>query len=633
LVFKLSFAQERARIDSFTQMQSPQLVDSLTKLLSSSKADSARVLIIHQLCYPLLFSRPDSAMYYAQEGLKLADSISFTKGQVLCKSDIAAVWWIIGDYPKAKDLLHKVIREAEKLPDTEALEWSLSFLISCYRDEGNLEEALQYGYRGAAIAQFFTKPIWNVILGSVFHEMDQTESARYYLEKGDSDGYNLLLLAHSYAKTGNNNRAREYYKKAIDKFLILVNFKDLADSYIGLARIYEQENKLDTAIYYAKMGFNISQEASFKKWVYVTGLILSRLYEKRDPREALTYFKLAMAAKDSIFNIQKITETLNARYQEQLREKEVEAARLNYENRIRTYGLLAVVGFCLLVAAILYKNNLQKQKAKANIEKAYGELQSTQAQLIQAEKMASLGALTAGIAHEIQNPLNFVNNFSEVNKELLGEMREEISKGNFDEVSRLAENVEDNQDKINEHGKRAESIVKGMLLHSRSSSGAKELVDINMQADEYLRLAYHGFRAKDKDFNAAIDTDFDPSVGSVKVVPQETGRVLLNLFNNAFYAVNERKGLRQNGYEPVVSVSTKRTVDKVMIAVQDNGNGIPQKVIDKIFQPFFTTKPTGQGTGLGLSLVYDIVKAHGGEIKVQTKEGEGTEFIVELPAT
>ena len=242
--------------------------------------------------------------------------------------------------------------------------------------------------------------------------------------------------------------------------------------------------------------------------------------------------------------------------------------------------------------------------------------------------MASLGELTAGIAHEIQNPLNFVNNFSEVNTELLVEMEDGITRGNYDEVKSLARDIKDNERKINEHGKRAESIVKGMLLHSRASNGAKELTDLNKQADEFLRLSYHGFRAKDKAFNAVMETDYDQSVGNINVVPQEIGRVLLNLFNNAFYAVSEKTLLKQKGYEPTVSVRTKRTKDNVIISVKDNGKGIPLKVIDKVFQPFFTTKPTGQGTGLGLSLAYDIIKTHGGEIKVASVEGEYSEFTV-----
>ncbi|HRI22194.1 MAG TPA: ATP-binding protein, partial [Panacibacter sp.] len=262
---------------------------------------------------------------------------------------------------------------------------------------------------------------------------------------------------------------------------------------------------------------------------------------------------------------------------------------------------------------------------------AYSELKSTQSQLIQSEKMASLGELTAGIAHEIQNPLNFVNNFSEVNKEMIAELKEEIDKGNYDEVKIIADDIEANEEKINHHGKRADAIVKGMLQHSRTSTGKKEPADINALCDEYLRLAYHGLRAKEKDFNATMKKEFDEAIGNINLIPQDIGRVLLNLYNNAFYAVSEKKKQQTENYEPTVSVKTKKLDGKIEISVKDNGNGIPQKVVDKIFQPFFTTKPTGQGTGLGLSLSYDIIKAHGGEIKVETKEGEGTTFIIQLP--
>jgi len=280
-----------------------------------------------------------------------------------------------------------------------------------------------------------------------------------------------------------------------------------------------------------------------------------------------------------------------------------------------------------------------KERAQAKeIERAYNELKTTQAQLIQSEKMASLGELTAGIAHEIQNPLNFVNNFSEVNKELLSEMKGEMKKGNLMDAESIANDVIDNEEKIIHHGKRADSIVKGMLQHSRISSGQKELTDINALCDEYLRLAYHGFRAKDKNFNAVpiaigIKTDFDNTIGKVNVVSQDIGRVILNLINNAFYAVSEKTKLQSasGGYAPQVIVTTKKLNDKVEVRVKDNGNGIPQKNLDKIFQPFFTTKPTGEGTGLGLSLAYDIVKAHGGDIKLATKESEGSEFIVNFP--
>ena len=240
----------------------------------------------------------------------------------------------------------------------------------------------------------------------------------------------------------------------------------------------------------------------------------------------------------------------------------------------------------------------QKEALQASLQ----HLKSTQAQLIQSEKMASLGELTAGIAHEIQNPLNFVNNFSEVNTELLDEMQQAIDKGNTEELKAIAGDLKENLEKINHHGKRADAIVKGMLQHSRTSSGQRELTDINVLVDEYLRLAYHGLRAKDKSFNAKFETDFDSNIGKINIIPQEIGRVILNLINNAFYAVTEKKKQLNVEYEPTVSISTRTDGDRIEVRIKDNGNGIPQKALDKIFQPFFTTKPTGQGTGLGLSL-------------------------------
>jgi signal transduction histidine kinase len=268
------------------------------------------------------------------------------------------------------------------------------------------------------------------------------------------------------------------------------------------------------------------------------------------------------------------------------------------------------------------------------------DLAKAQAQLIQAEKMASLGELTAGIAHEIQNPLNFMNNFSEVNTELIDEMQAALRSGNVEEAIAISNDIKGNEEKINHHGKRADGIVKGMLQHSRTSTGQKELTDINKLADEYLRLSYHGMRAKEKSFNAEFKTDFDESIGKIDIIPQDIGRVLLNLFNNAFYAANQKQKAEdsrldpeRSQYVPTVKVVTKKLNNKIEIKVVDNGSGIPQKVVDKIFQPFFTTKPTGEGTGLGLSLSYDIItKEHNGIIKAESEEGKGTVFVIQLPA-
>ena len=307
------------------------------------------------------------------------------------------------------------------------------------------------------------------------------------------------------------------------------------------------------------------------------------------------------------------------------------------------YGLYASLISVMIWAFIRFRSRYlikenqrleEKVTLRANeLSTSLKELKETQNQLIQREKMASLGELTAGIAHEIQNPLNFMNNFSEVNTELIDELKNELAVGNLQLVGDIVDDIKANEQKINHHGKRADAIVKGMLQHSRSSSGAKESTDINALSDEYLRLSYHGLRAKDKSFNATINTDFDDSIGLIAIIPQDIGRVVLNLLNNAFYAVDEEKKTGIENFEPTVSVSTKKLGDKVEIRVSDNGNGIPEKALDKIFQPFFTTKPTGEGTGLGLSLSYEIItKGHGGELTVETKEGEGTTFILQLPS-
>jgi signal transduction histidine kinase len=347
-----------------------------------------------------------------------------------------------------------------------------------------------------------------------------------------------------------------------------------------------------------------------------------------------------LIAKDTLYNsrIKNLTEFQQLLFSENKRIEALEDAKSKKIARWTNLGAISLAVLIGFIAILLYRNVKQSKLANANLlsqkeklQQTLDQLKSTQSQLVQSEKMASLGELTAGIAHEIQNPLNFVNNFSDVTAELVKEMVQEVEKDNIDEVKAIADDVVQNLEKINHHGQRASDIVKGMLQHSRSSSGVKEPTDINALADEYFRLAYHGLRAKDKTFNATMKTDFDESIGKINIIPQDIGRVVLNLITNAFYAVNEKSKQGIADYEPTVSVVTKKVNHQLEIRVTDNGNGIPANIVDKIFQPFFTTKPTGQGTGLGLSLSYDIVKAHGGELKVETKEGMGTEFIIQLP--
>ena len=384
--------------------------------------------------------------------------------------------------------------------------------------------------------------------------------------------------------------------------------------------------------------------------------LLTDIYQKTGKyEEAINSFQSYISLEDSIRADQDRFGTKSFETDQLIADNKLAISKLETENRLAAQSRNFAIGIAVLLiglAGSIYLRFRAKKKANLMLEKTLRDLKSTQSQLIQSEKMASLGELTAGIAHEIQNPLNFVNNFSEVNKELLVEMKEEMDKGNITDAKEIANDVIANEEKINHHGKRADAIVKGMLQHSRSTSGVKEPTDINALCDEYFRLSYHGLRAKDKSFNATMKTDFDESIGNINIIPQDIGRVVLNLINNAFYAVGERskagspdqsigivdekKTLRQtqgdNDFEPTVTVCTKKQDGKVEIRVIDNGNGIPQKVLDKIFQPFFTTKPTGQGTGLGLSLSYDIVKAHGGELKVETKEGEGSIFILNIPS-
>jgi len=349
----------------------------------------------------------------------------------------------------------------------------------------------------------------------------------------------LLNLGRIQDKKGNSDLALTYFRQSLEVAYTV----DMAfNCYFSIAQLYQRMNKPDSCIYYANKSLEVVKKRGFYSNIIKANILLSNIYEKSDPQKALQYSKNAIAYKDSLGNLVQTTsfESLIA-YDERERRYEIEIANASYRNQIKQYVLIAGLIVFLLIVLILYRNNRNKQKAKTKIERAYEELKSTQSQLIQREKMASLGELTAGIAHEIQNPLNFVNNFSEVNTELIDEMQQALQAGNTEEAFSISNDLKDNEQKITHHGKRADSIVKGMLQHSRVSTGQKEATDINALADEYLRLSYHGMRAKDKSFNATLETQFDTSVEKINVVPQDIGRVLLNLFNNAFYSVMQKK--------------------------------------------------------------------------------------------
>ncbi|HET6555801.1 MAG TPA: ATP-binding protein [Prolixibacteraceae bacterium] len=630
--------------------------DSLKKLLRTTDDPSKRVTVLEGLSYAYVSTSPDTALYYALEGLKLARENNDRNGEALCINALGNVYFAVGDNAKALEYYFQYLEMKEKSKSRSGLPVAYFNLASVFTEEKDYPNALNYlskamaedekaNDKGALLFDLYS-------FASIYLRMEKADSALYYIHQShelaqqlkDKNLMGAILNTYGeiYLFLNNTAQALKSFKESIPATEAVKDNEVLASNYYGLAKVYQQKEMPDSSIFYARKALTLAREAPFLRQVVEISSFLSNEFSvQKQFDSAFYYLQLNRMMKDSLFNVEQVKKVHTLNFQEQQRQQTNEIARIEYRNRIKLLFVIFASAIFLISALILWRNNIQKHKAnrllkqqKEKVESTLTELKATQAQLIQSEKMASLGELTAGIAHEIQNPLNFVNNFSEVSQELLDEMipmiRDHLDKGNYEEVEAIINDVKQNLKKILLHGKRAEGIVKGMLQHSRTSSGVKEPTNINELADEYLRLAYHGLRAKDKSFNATMKTDFDESIGPVNVVPEDIGRVILNLITNAFYAVTEKMKQQLNEYEPTVSVSTKKVDDKVVISVKDNGIGISPKVVDKIFQPFFTTKPTGQGTGLGLSMSYDIVKAHGGELKVETKEGEGAEFIIEL---
>ncbi|MBX9784677.1 MAG: tetratricopeptide repeat protein, partial [Chitinophagaceae bacterium] len=571
------------------------------------------------------------ALQYFYKALAIAEAMNeqYFTGSIY--NNIAIVNYYQGNLKEAEQNYQKFLTVSYQVHDTDDIIIAGNNLGEVYLDQNNFEKA----------KQTFTTALSTATIAAKKRSLISANK-------------NMGLL---YFKTGNYDSAAFYFKQASILAFEVGNKPSACIAVTGLAKTLHKQGKYAEALTYAQQALTMAQEMKQPQLMRDANEITATIYEsKGDGLQAIKHFRLFKQYADSLRNsdAERMNERLKAEFA--FSKKELEFERKTLQQRWFIFSAFAAFITALLVIFLVYRSRQKEKRAnkilqqtniaieqqKSIAEKALEQLKATQKQLVQAEKMASLGELTAGIAHEIQNPLNFVNNFSEVSTELIKEMVDEVDKGNTNEVKAIAGDLVQNLEKINHHGKRAADIVKGMLQHSRSSSGVKEPTDINTLCDEYLRLAYHGLRAKDKTFNAKFETDFDVSIQKINVMPQDMGRVILNLINNAFYAVSERQraeGIRLKeensinsqpytlnpspSYEPTVSISTKKTGDKVEIKVTDNGKGIPQNILDKIFQPFFTTKPTGQGTGLGLSLSYDIVKAHGGELKVETKEGEG----------
>jgi two-component system, NtrC family, sensor kinase len=644
-------------IGSYSLAQNRRVIDSLKHELAIAKHDTAKVMLCSKIVLENSSLTIEERLDFGLKGYELSKIIDFEKGQIECGLNTGFIM-VEKDYFKALTILHEIKPLCESNKDPAYLAKLLAYLAYGY-DKFDSKRGFYY-YRACLSLMLKTHvseaivPIYT-IMGYSFKDAGVLDSALIYLQKGYQSSlkgispiptsYYPRQYGEIYYKKGEKNLAMAYYRQSITEF----KYQD-GETYLGIARIYKDRNQLDSAKFYAKAGLKILQSKSRTIYIIQAAQLLFDLYKDSDPKEALKYLVIATTTKDSLFNQNKAMQVEKLYFEE--KEKIAENQRLIElkQNKIKFYTLLGVLGVFLLLSYILYRNNREKQKnnlllqeQKEKVERTLSQLKATQAQLIQKEKLASLGELTAGIAHEIQNPLNFVNNFSELSVDLIKELQEERQKikEERDEAleDELLSDLSQNQAKINQHGKRASSIVKGMLEHSRSSTGERAMTDLNRLADEYLRLSYHGMRAKNPSFTADYEFIADPDLPLLNVVPQDIGRVLLNLINNAFQSQAPPAPRGGANYHKKVTVKTfKIEADKNSpsggwgVSVSDNGSGIPENIKEKIFQPFFTTKPTGEGTGLGLSLSYDIItKGHGGTIEVESVEGDGTTFTVKLP--
>lgn len=647
--------------------QEQKIADSLTIIYQQGTLkDTAKLALLLNLSFNEVKDLP--------QGLKYSEELIALSQQTGNDKYLRAGYFIkgtkkrlLGNLDEALDALFKSAEVAKKLHQLTGEGDAYGAIADIYSVGNNHSNAINYykkavnTLRQSGDSINLASAILNA--GDELRKTKKYDSSLLYFEEAKlifdkvnylaGKAYSLGNTGMLYASIGKNAIAEENINEAIRILEEEEDYYPICEYLMSMADVYLNKGDNQAALNYTLRSLRLADQYGLREQVAAASLKLSELYEKAgNLSEAFKYYKQHVSYRDSVNNINGVQKMADLRTNYEVSQKQIEVNLLHQQKRNQTniaisLGIILVLSVIILV--ILLKNNQNKQKAykalnlqkqatdeqKAKAEAALTELQVTQKQLIQSAKMVSLGELTTGIAHEIQNPLNFVNNFSEVSVELLDELRDEtvnkLTGSDKAEAEEIINVLADNLKKIQEHGKRADSIVKGMLQHSRTSVGNKEPTEINALANEYLHLCYHGLRAKDKAFTCNFKTYFDETIGKIEVVPQDIGRVLLNLYNNAFYAVNKKKKKEDIEFEPFVLVSTKRVGSKVEVSVKDNGPGIPQNILDKIFQPFFTTKPTGQGTGLGLSLSYDIIKALGGEIKVETKEGVFAEFIIQLP--
>ena len=663
-------------------------IDSFRIEASLTKNDTTQLILLRNIARSYSELNPDSSFFYAEKALRVARKLDLKLDEGSALREMGYALLNRANYPRSLQTLLASMAILEnpnseekvlvgKFPGDDELMYraapphkqrlsELAFLHQImgvlYANSEIYEKALVHHEHARHYAEMSGNlpllSIINMTMARAYLNLKKVDSAliseQLAYDQVMQTGFKrylgsvLLNLGRIYAVKGNIPMANEYYRKSLEASAENGYFRGVVASSILLGEYYIQTGKQDSAFHHIKDALDAAQKLDAPDLLLRSYTAFAHYYQVEGNNDStVKYQALMIKINESIFNLKQRQEFQNIEFNEQQRVSEIEDAKIAERAKFRTYVLVAGLIIFSFIVIMLYRNSLQRKKAnillsqqKNELESTLATLKTTQNQLVQSEKMASLGELTAGIAHEIQNPLNFVNNFSEVNAELIDELKEELTKDNKQQAIDIANDIKENEEKIIFHGKRADAIVKSMLQHSRSGSEKKELTDINALADEYLRLAYHGMKAKDKSFNVDVKSDFDTTIEKVNVIQQDIGRVILNLITNAFYAVTQKKQLKGDNYEPIVTVSTKTVkpplggLGAILISVSDNGSGIPQKVLDKIFQPFFTTKPAGQGTGLGLSLSYDIItKGHGGELKVETKEGEGSVFIISIPVT
>jgi signal transduction histidine kinase len=656
LFFLLSFQAAMAQ-SYYNDMDS---VAQYHRLYRSAKTDANLVGLCEALSHHYRRNNIDSALFYGRLELKVSQRANNKIWEAMALADMEYCLRETGDLAEALNIELQTLTLSKKLKAPLLEGQLLNSIGNTYMDMGDPRTGLNYYRESLAVFQKLNFPYWKLNepsnMGNAFEKLNMLDSALYYERISYSTKHfpaDLLpelmeRMGNVSVKLGKYQEALAYYRKGLVYEAPVKTVTDKALLYYLMAKVFERLNLPDSGIFYARHSFLTARSISLRGAMLSSSQLLASLYGRRSNTDsAYHYQQIAMRYNDTLFGAEKFNRIQHILSNEQQRQQTLIQEQEDLKNRYELIGGMAALLFLLTISVLIWRNNrMQRVKnkilgvQKTQLTEQRDQLQATvanlhkaQTQLIQAEKMASLGELTAGIAHEIQNPLNFVNNFSEVSAELVDEMDEELEKGDIAEAKAIGADLKQNLEKIRHHGKRADFIVKGMLEHSRTSKGEKTLTNINVFADEFLKLSYHGLRAKDKNFNAEMVTHFDETLPKIEIVQQDIGRVLLNLFNNAFYAVNQKMKTAGPDYKPKVELTTFAPPSGGWgVSVLDNGSGIPDAIKDKIMQPFFTTKPTGEGTGLGLSLSYDIVvKGHGGSITVDTKEGEFTGFTITLP--